>query len=847
MARAFLSWLCIGCVSGFFVRLPHNNYRHDPTVLDPHSSHRRSSAGSTTSTTGVWGAVDGPHIVADGGSGTATLPLAPHHNHVHHSHRLTDAVDVAQFVSKLKLVASRRQRVDGKDRTVMVSTVVDRLEVLDDEQFSDCVWSMGILRCRMADLEAHDSAPRHDRDSTPQRFWGRVTRMSTSVDHVALIRLAIGFDKLGVRWGDLPVVTQTALLSLVQHGADGNGAFPLRSSREVATVLFTLGQLGVRKEYLAGGDVQHILDVVTGFCSTEADGVNGDSDGDGEDEVAVGQAGNCDDDEDGGENAQPEALLEPLSWPSSTSSSSSSSSSPPTAFSSRGLVNALHGLARMGVSWAEDLTSDTQAALMNFAVVLAPGMRSDELCSLLQSMALMKAPWRALPAGQRAALLGALEGRAKQLSVRELSNALWALGKLNVDYSPELPPSLKALLLDELTECLDRMKLFDLESALVGLGLMQVPFDTLRAETQDVLLQSVERALDKMNIFCLHNVLWGLARMGADRSDLGPDLTAAMLRRVLHVLHTFLPEQYGDVVWSLGTLGVRKDDDFSPVATDRFLAVLSRVYGGLHVRAGAYTLWGLNKMGFVWADLKSAARSVEGGREAPPLADSVSKFLRQRVASMREHDYSVLLYSLGGLGARLVQDSPDFPAAVVEKVHHRVTRVGAFLGARSLANALLGLSKCGARWADLPPATQDAWEQAMHTDGNSGDGEPRRGVAGMVSVEFAQVMSGCGLMRVPWATLSDATRTLLLREAARRYAAGELDDPQHLCTTLWGLSAMGCPADRVPADLLAAVRPLLHDTDKRRAVLAAEAAAAWCLPLHDDAPRVPLDGVVVRR
>ena len=123
-----------------------------------------------------------------------------------------------------------------------------------------------------------------------------------------------------------------------------------------------------------------------------------------------------------------------------------------------------------------------------------------------------------------------------------------------------------------------------------------------------------------MNIFCLYNTLWGLARMRVDKhAHLGPELTALLLQRTLSLLHAFLPEQYGDVVWSLGSLGVSKED-FTTVTSDRLLAGLSRVYGKLHVRAAAYTLWGLQKMGFVWGDLRKTARSLVGGREAPPLA-----------------------------------------------------------------------------------------------------------------------------------------------------------------------------------------------------------------------------------
>lgn len=123
----------------------------------------------------------------------------------------------------------------------------------------------------------------------------------------------------------------------------------------------------------------------------------------------------------------------------------------------------------------------------------------------------------------------------------------------------------------------------------------------------------------QMNIFCLYNTLWGLARMKVDTNDLGPELSSLLLQSTVTLFHAFLPEQYGDVMWSLGTLGITKSD-FSFVARDRLLAILSRVYGKLHVRAASYTLWGLHKMGYVWGDMRKTTRSVVGGREASPLA-----------------------------------------------------------------------------------------------------------------------------------------------------------------------------------------------------------------------------------
>ena len=323
-----------------------------------------------------------------------------------------------------------------------------------------------------------------------------------------------------------------------------------------------------------------------------------------------------------------------------------------------------------------------------------------------------------------------------------------------------------------------------------------------------------------MNIFCTYNVLWGLARMGVSTAYLGPNLSSALLDKAVNVLHTFLPTQYGDIIWSLGTLGYSKSD-LSPVMSDRLLAVLSRVYGKLHVRAAAYTLWGLSKMGFQWDDMRVRTRSLAGGREADPLSESVCKYLRQRVASMKEHEYSVLLYSLGGLGAQL-QDHPDhsLPSYVTDKIHHRATRVSTFLTSRSLANSIYGLGKCGVRWMKLPAETRQAWQDAMlrpspttttlPVGGAKGrdSGGDRRGLAGMKIVEFTQTLYGLGQMQVPWKSLSYNAREAILREVE---LPGKVDcmDLHGLSSGLWGLATMGCSLNDIPVPLLAAARSRL--------------------------------------
>ena len=50
----------------------------------------------------------------------------------------------------------------------------------------------------------------------------------------------------------------------------------------------------------------------------------------------------------------------------------------------------------------------------------------------------------------------------------------WALGKTNIRYQEDLSDSFREVLMDSLLNAAGDLKLFDLESIFVGLGLMQV-------------------------------------------------------------------------------------------------------------------------------------------------------------------------------------------------------------------------------------------------------------------------------------------------------------------------------------------------------------------------------------
>ena len=225
---------------------------------------------------------------------------------------------------------------------------------------------------------------------------------------------------------------------------------------------------------------------------------------------------------------------------------------------------------------------------------------------------------------------------------------------------------------------------------------------------REKLIASLTRQLPSMNIFALRQVLVGLASMRFSLGSLGSELSTLLLDQVLSALEAFIPEQVGDVLLSASSLGYSKAG-LSRTDSAHLLDALRRVFLRLPVRDAALVLKGLSTMGYKWdEDLRAAVRI--NGRIDAPLSDTVIKYLRQRVASMREHDYSVVLQSLGRLG---VNWHSSLPLCVAEKIDHRLTRVGKFFSPSSLVDAISGLSSMQLQWMQLSPGGRQSLEEAL--------------------------------------------------------------------------------------------------------------------------------------
>ena len=224
-----LPYLCCGFVRHSTTRYHYS--RHNSGIDGIGNSISRLLASATTATNARNAASSSSSMMGDenGGPPTSTSMLS----------RLLDAVDVVEFSSRLKSFASQRKKVQGNDRLALVTALMNRLDLLDDELFSNCVWSLGVLRCTIDDWDHHNNPSLTVKPGTItalHRFWNKVDRVSTSNDRISLIRLAIGLVKMGMHWQELPKITQQSLLFLLIEPTKvdkiyQSTMFPMRNSR----------------------------------------------------------------------------------------------------------------------------------------------------------------------------------------------------------------------------------------------------------------------------------------------------------------------------------------------------------------------------------------------------------------------------------------------------------------------------------------------------------------------------------------------------------------------------------------------------------------------------------------
>lgn len=154
--------------------------------------------------------------------------------------------DAASFSVEIKNLAAKKVNLNLKEKQFILSTFLRLSKHMDTEILSNCVWSLGMLRCSMS---VFDNSP-----PNMIAFKETISMHSKDANIIELYRLVSGLDKLGFSWKEFPGRLQTAFMSSLSKGrdTDWNRKDNLdNDSRAVSSVVYMLGHLNVTVDSLS--------------------------------------------------------------------------------------------------------------------------------------------------------------------------------------------------------------------------------------------------------------------------------------------------------------------------------------------------------------------------------------------------------------------------------------------------------------------------------------------------------------------------------------------------------------------------------------------------------------------
>jgi hypothetical protein len=316
-----------------------------------------------------------------------------------------------EFTMYIKTLASKRKLITKDIKSDIIQNFFRISSSLANDEIYDCIWGIGTLGIKAEDMTSLQI----------ELLMNSIDTKSGSAKQ--LLKCFSGLSKIGIRWSSIDasmqadflttfITSQSTVVEDKARAISETSKGALFDAREVATFVYTLGQIGCSKESLDPSQTETLFSLVASVLDSST---------------------------------------------------------------AQGIANIFHGISKMDFTWS-DIPSRIQQALFDACTTLMPSlMIGIELSSILNSMALMKARFEEFPTTFRESVLLSLLKTAGTYNARQISNAIWCLGKLHAEYrgfGTELIVEFERVLVREA----NRLQPFDVESLLVGFGLMQVHY-----------------------------------------------------------------------------------------------------------------------------------------------------------------------------------------------------------------------------------------------------------------------------------------------------------------------------------------------------------------------------------
>lgn len=410
----------------------------------------------------------------------------------------------------------------------------------------------------------------------------------------------------------------------------------------------------------------------------------------------------------------------------------------------QGISNCLWSLHGLGFSWRgeDDATAPSVpvsvqqalfAALVREAAHLPPPTVS--LC--WNSFAKLGCVYQDLPAPVLEVLEASLESTCDQMTVREVSNTVYGLGKMNRQFR-HMPPRAQMALLRGLERTFPEMDEQEVGIALWGLGgQMGLSFPRMSPELQAHFTRHIVRLQPQLTCQSLTALFQGLSKVGDIQwSDLPSPLRTALLEGLETVLADNGPSRgdhegngesalwieklklVGNVMYSAGRLQLSWEDELKPATRAQVLAAIARVnfrrgserLVGQQLEPVLHAVNGMARLKMTWSQLGDDVRTVILD-SLVVLAQLVLR-VRQRAAGKPTAQYqhwanrcANLMWSLAQLDVQWSDDILPYPTHA-KYVYACAVQLFPHMSGYEFAWSWWALAKWSVQFSDLPPALQ---------------------------------------------------------------------------------------------------------------------------------------------
>eukprot|EP01034_Spumella_vulgaris_P025312 gene25312-31755_t len=461
-----------------------------------------------------------------------------------------------------------------------------------------------------------------------------------------------------------------------------------------------------------------------------------------------------------------------------------------TNFTSNELNTVLISLAEMKLLW-RDLPGELRARLLrNLTEIKQTGSSSITLHSLQK----LRAKWSDLPRGVQDVLL--TYTLANKSESRVIAKAFYALGRLNFDITSTSPANreeihqLAASVLTD-TRLRDYQALSDL---MLGLTCMGCKYATSPEYLRSAVERSLENNLSSLGDIAVANIIHSLGKMEFVWSNLSPRAVQAIDFSLNKHMPRFTEAHTVGSIMGLSKMGADMEDLSAALQFTVYNALATRMMN-MYPQEMSNAINTLSRLNVQWVNFH------------PQLIASATSALYEKMPFMDCMEVSNTVYGLGRMEFKLNTVQQELRDTIEEAVQRVLSDEEApprfeqdgeeeksYIAKQEqykthhVSNIVYSLGKCNAKWSDLSPGVKDALEASIPTCNPPINNQ-----------SLSMTLHGFVRMSTLWEDLSSPLRNHIMDVLGDPATFSERH-ALHTAQTLVALGKMGVEWDRLPSN-----------------------------------------------